>query len=52
MSFNKIYLRELKDVKKEYTEDPESFKRRMQKADALIGPVSSVKFVEKVMKTK
>jgi len=52
MSFNKIYLRDLKEVKKEFSEDPQGFKRRMTKADALIGPVSSVRFVEKVMKTK
>lgn len=52
MSFNKIYLRELKDVKKEYTEDPEGFKRRISKADVLIGPTSSMKFVEKIMKKK
>lgn len=52
MSFNKIYLRELKDIKKEYSEDPTGFKKRMIKADALIGPVSSVRFVEKVMKQK
>jgi len=52
MSFNKIYLRELKEVKKEYSEDPEGFKRRMSKADALIGPTGSMKFIEKIMKQK
>lgn len=52
MSFNKIHLRELKDVMKEYSADPQGFKRRMKKADSLIGPGSSVKFVEKVMKLK
>jgi hypothetical protein len=52
MGFNKVFLNELKEVKKQYTEDPEGFKRRIQKADALIGPTDSMKFVEKIMKKK
>jgi hypothetical protein len=50
MSFNTIYLNEVKELKRQYAEDPESFKRRITKADALIGPTSSIKFVEKIMK--
>lgn len=50
MSFNKIYLQDLKELKADYKQDPKAFKRRMQKADALIGPNDSMKFVEKIMK--
>ena len=52
MSFNKIFLQEEKELKKRYAEDPEAFKRWINKADALIGPEKSMKFVEKIMKKK
>lgn len=50
MSFNKIYLQDLKELKEDYKQDPKAFKKRMQKADALIGPTDSMKFVEKIIK--
>lgn len=49
MSFNKIYLTELTELKKQYEENPEGFKRRMSKADSLIGPTNSIQFVKKIM---
>jgi hypothetical protein len=50
MSINKIYLKDLKELKKDYNQDPEKFKNRMIKADALIGPIDSISWVEKIMK--
>ena len=50
MSVTKIYLQDLKELKEQYKNDPESFKRKMTKADVLIGPTNSMKFVEKIIK--
>ncbi len=50
MSFNKIYLQEVDEEKRRYEEDPKSFKKRIEKADSIIGPADSMKFVEEVMK--
>lgn len=52
MGFNKIYLQDLKEVKKDYKQDPKAFKRRIQNAEALIGPTNSMQFVKKIMKEK
>lgn len=52
MSINKIYLQDVKELKKKYKEDPEGFKTRIKKADALIGPTDSMEYVHKIMKNK
>ena len=52
MSINKIFLKELKELKKDYKKDPESFKNKIKKADALIGPNDSVLFAEKIKELK
>ena len=52
MSINKIFLQDLKEVKKQYKEDPKAFKKRIRNADALMGPTDSMEFVEKKMKQK
>jgi len=50
MGFNKRYLPELEDLKKEYEHDGhEQFVRRMSKYDALIGPSDSMKFVNHII---
>lgn len=51
MGFNKMYLPELSTLKKALQEDgqdrfTESWVRRLLKADAVIGPVESLRFLE------
>lgn len=48
MSVNKIYLRTIDELKKEYEQDQEKFIRRMRKADILLGSNESVEFVKKI----
>jgi hypothetical protein len=49
---NKIYLQDVEELKRKYSEDPEGFVRKIRKADALIGPEDSMLFVDGVMNTK
>ena len=52
MSINKIFLQDLKSLKKKYKENPKAFKKRMRNADALMGNMDSMEFVNKIMKKK
>lgn len=52
MSFNTIFLQDLKELKKKYKENPKAFKKRMRNADAISGPTDSMEYVEKKMKKK
>jgi hypothetical protein len=52
MSINKIFLQDLKEVKKQYKENPKAFKKRIKNANALIGPTDAMEYVRKIMKEK
>lgn len=45
-----MYLPDLEEVKKLIKDDSESFTRRLEKADAIVGPVDSYEFVDLFMK--
>lgn len=52
MGFNKIILPDIKEMKERYKQEPKSTLNWIIKADAIIGPVESVRYVEKLLKKK
>jgi hypothetical protein len=52
MGFNKIILPDVKEMKERYKQEPKSTLNWIMKADAIIGPVESVRYVEKLLKKK
>lgn len=50
MSIEIAYLHEIKSLKKEYKEDPQSFIKRYKKAESFIGSTKSIDYVKKRLK--
>lgn len=50
MGFNKRIIPNLERLEKIYNEDPDSYIRGIIKADALIGPIESIKWVDEKIK--
>lgn len=52
MGFNKIMLPDLKEIKERYKKEPKSTLNWIMKADAIIGPEDSVRYVDKLLKKR